>query len=513
MSLPINIEDLLSGAIVEGERIEYKQGWNPGPIMRTVCAFANDFENLGSGYIVLGVQEVDGKPLRPVMGFDPNLLEKVQRAMNGYANLIRPPYFPRLFLEKVDGKHVLVIWVPAGSNRPYQVPREIESKTKDYQYYIRKYSNTIIPTKEQEIELIQLTSLIPFDDRVNTHASVEELSFSLMRDHLYQTGSKLHEESAKMNVRELAVQMNLAEGANEHLFPKHVGLLMFTPNPEKYFKGSKIDVVEFPQGLGAQEFFEKTFSGPIQKQLTDVLGYLKNNVLKSKVIKFPDRAESLKVFNYPYEALEEALSNAVYHRNYELQEPIEVRVLPASIEIISYGGPDPSLRQEDFNKGVIRARRYRNRRIGEFLKELRLTEGRGTGIPTIIRVLQENGSGRPVFDTDGDDRRFFIIEIPIHPAFERLSNEQVTTKKSEHVSEHVSEDVSEQVKSTLVFCQVPRSRSEILYQLGIGDHYNNYRRHLEPLLNTGLVERTIPENPRDRNQKYVTTPKGKQLIK
>lgn len=66
MSLPINIEDLLSGAVVEGERIEFKQGWNPGPIMRTVCAFANDFENLGSGYIVVGIEEVDGKPQRPV---------------------------------------------------------------------------------------------------------------------------------------------------------------------------------------------------------------------------------------------------------------------------------------------------------------------------------------------------------------------------------------------------------------------------------------------------------------
>ena len=52
--LPINIENVLRQRTVEGERIEYKKGWNPDAIIRTICAFANDFENLGGGYIVIG---------------------------------------------------------------------------------------------------------------------------------------------------------------------------------------------------------------------------------------------------------------------------------------------------------------------------------------------------------------------------------------------------------------------------------------------------------------------------
>ena len=52
--LPINLNDLLRQRTVEGERIEYKTGWNPDPIIRTLCAFANDFENLGGGYVVIG---------------------------------------------------------------------------------------------------------------------------------------------------------------------------------------------------------------------------------------------------------------------------------------------------------------------------------------------------------------------------------------------------------------------------------------------------------------------------
>ena len=105
-----------------------------------------------------------------------------------------------------------------------------------------------------------------------------------------------------------------------------------------------------------------------------------------------------------------------------MRDPIEVRVLPSSIEIISYSGIDPSLTQSDFEKGVVRTRRYRNRRIGSFLKELGLTEGKGTGIPIIYKVLKDNGSPNPVFDTDFPNRSFFVVEFPIYPDFRDAEN-------------------------------------------------------------------------------------------
>ena len=79
MKLPINIEELLGGRAVEGDRIEYKTGWNPDAIYRSVCAFANDFDETGGGYIVVGVKEVNGRPVRPVIGIDPNQIEPVAR--------------------------------------------------------------------------------------------------------------------------------------------------------------------------------------------------------------------------------------------------------------------------------------------------------------------------------------------------------------------------------------------------------------------------------------------------
>ena len=61
-------------------------------------------------------------------------------------------------------------------------------------------------------------------------------------------------------------------------------------------------------------------------------------------------------------------------------------------------------------------RRYRNRRIGDFLKELHLTEGRNTGFKKILNALEANGSPRPEFETD-DDHSYFISRLFIHEAF------------------------------------------------------------------------------------------------
>lgn len=538
MSILVGIEDLLSGKVVEGTRMEFKKGWNPKPTMRSICAFANDFDNEGSGYIIIGVDEVDGKPIRPVLGFEPSGLEKIEKQLVALCNQIKPAYMPRLSLEAVDGKHVLVIWSPAGSNRAYKVPDDVLANHKTYNYRIRYNSNSIVPNQTQETELLQLTAKVPFDDRVNTHASVSDMSFSLMREHLEKTKSKLFQESNTMSVEVLAEKMNLSQGADEHLFPKNVGLLMFSDEPEKFFKGVQIDVVEFPNGVAAKEFNEKIFHGPIQKQLVDVLSYIRTNIVKEKVIKYAHKEASDRVFNYPLNAIEEALANSVYHRNYELRDPIEVRILPDAIEIISFNGADPSLKQADFDKGIARARRYRNRRVGEFLKELRLTEGRGTGIPTIVKALKNNGSGSPKFDTNEPHRTHFLIEIPIHPEFKERGNDQVNdlindqynglvnavssnfTNELERISKKnirkyhkIAATLSEQQIKVLNYALTPRKKKEILEEcLGISNQTKNFNTHIQPLLNLGIINLTNPNKITSQYQKYLTSNTGKGVL-
>jgi len=64
--LPINLKDLLHQRKVECERIEYKTGGNPDPIMRTLSAFANDFKNLGWGITALMQDLLTGRCVSPL---------------------------------------------------------------------------------------------------------------------------------------------------------------------------------------------------------------------------------------------------------------------------------------------------------------------------------------------------------------------------------------------------------------------------------------------------------------
>jgi ATP-dependent DNA helicase RecG len=143
------------------------------------------------------------------------------------------------------------------------------------------------------------------------------------------------------------------------------------------------------------------------------LSFIENNILNEEVIKQPSKAEAIRFYNFPYEAIEEALSNAIYHKSYELGSPIEVQVWPDKIEILSYPGPVPPVNAEVLkSQRRIVTREYRNRRIGDFLKELHLTEDRGTGFPTIYDAMAENGSPVPLFETD--ELTYVLVILPIH---------------------------------------------------------------------------------------------------
>ena len=200
--------------------------------------------------------------------------------------------------------------------------------------------------------------------------------------------------------------------------------MFFSMEPDKFFPYTQIDVVQFPDGLGGDSIIEKTFKGPIHQQLRDALQYIRNTVIVEKVVKHPDRAEADRFFNYPFAAIEESLSNAVYHRAYDEREPIEVRIENDRIEIVSFPGPDRSITLEGLKNYRVSNRRYRNRRIGDFLKELHLTEGRNTGFKKILDALSANGSPKPEFETD-DDRSYFISRLFIHEGFSKDNSKPI----------------------------------------------------------------------------------------
>lgn len=289
--LPINLVDLLRQRTVEGERIEYKAGWNPDAILRTVCAFANDFANLGGGYIVIG-QDCDagGQPVFPPVGLADNQLDKIQLELLAHCQSIQPPYFPMLSAEVVDGRNLIVLWAPGGQNRPYKAPASVVAKNKAWHYYVRRYSSTVEAKGEIEQELLSLAAKVPFDDRFQQAGRVADLSPQLMLGFFRDVGSELADDAPTLSLETLGRPMNVVGGPGETPMPKNVGLLFFNEAPERYFPGTQIDVLWFPEGAGGDRFEEKSFTGPLGRMTREALDYIQRNYLTETVIKHLHRA-------------------------------------------------------------------------------------------------------------------------------------------------------------------------------------------------------------------------------
>ena len=352
MGLPIRIDDLLNGEKVEWQRLDFKQGFNPLEVMHTLCAFANDFHNVDGGYLVLGVTEANGRAVLPPYGLDPNALDGIQKKIRELGHKIVPEYHPFVEPCLFEGCHVLLIWAPGGQNRPYQAPKALGEKGGEYGFFIRRHSSTVEIKRNSSAwtELMELAAKVPFDDRVNPRATVDDLEVKLVREHLEIAGSGLAAQFKKLTPLELYRKMRLVDGPPELLRPRNAGLMFFNSHPEEFFPGTQINILEFPDGVTGKRIIRKPFTGPISRQLTEALDYLKTQVLKEITVKERGQARSSRAWNYPYEAIEELLPNAIYHRSYEEREPIEVRVEPERLTITSYPGPDRSIKMSDLKK-------------------------------------------------------------------------------------------------------------------------------------------------------------------
>jgi ATP-dependent DNA helicase RecG len=153
---------------------------------------------------------------------------------------------------------------------------------------------------------------------------------------------------------------------------------------------------------------------------------------------------------------------------------------------------------EDLKAGRAVSRRYRNRRIGEFLREPDMTEGRSTGIPKILKEMRANGSPAPLFETTDDGRLAFVIRLSRHPlAINKASS---------------TAQVTEEVERLLCALNGEMSRQELINALGMThrEHFRNA--YLKPALDAGVIEMTLPDKPRSNKQRYRRTAHGQRWL-
>ena len=419
--LPINVDDLLRRRTVESERIEFKGAWDTqrtGPqVIRTICAFANDLHNLNGGYVVIGVDEEQGRSVLPPRGLSTEEVEAAQRWIRGQCNRLDPEYPPVLSPERIDGRMVLVVWAPASGMRPHRAP----GRGGPMRHWVRIGSETVDADSRRDLlrSLMEQTAKVPWDDRRARDAHVEDLRASKVREYLRDVRSGLVDAE---DDRDVYRRMRITVKVNDHEIPRNVGLLLFSSEPERWIRGASIEVVQFAGDRPGNVQEERTFTGPLVDQLVDCLRYL-DNLSTYHLRKQRDHHRVRGWVSYPMTALREALVNAVYHRGYDVDqpEPTKVYLYPSSVDVISYPGPVAGIERHHL---LPQARPApvpaRNRRIGEFLKELGLAEGRLSGIPKIFDAMQANGSPPPRFEFD-ETRTFFQATLPAHPEYAALS--------------------------------------------------------------------------------------------
>jgi len=538
MALPTNIEDLVHGNVVEWERLEFKEGWNPEKVVHTMCAFANDLNNWGGGYIILGIKEEKGDAIFPPEGLEKKQLDKIQKEVLNLAYQVIPNYFPIIQPYVLQEKHIMVLWCPAGDHRPYTAPSTQGKKAQRYPY-IRFGSSSIIAKDDNLKRLNELAARIPFDDRVNQQASVNDMDLGLIREYLKEIKSDLFEESLEMKFPDLCRTMYIAKGSKENLLPVNVGLLFFSKNPDKYFSRAWIELVWHKDGSG-KKFQEYYFKGPLHKQLGDTLSFLKSNIIGEQVIKYSDRAKADRYYNFPYDAIEEVLSNAVYHKSYEIGSPIEVQVWPDKIEVLSFPGPVPPVDAKILStqKRIV-SRESRNRRIGDFLKELEYTEGRGTGFPTIYKAMANNGSPEPIFESN-EQSTHVLATLPVHAlalnstedsnqvtnqdddltlntlediiTITNQATNQATNQVADQVITILNNNVHDRVGEMLEMILTKMKRAEIFKRMNLSNQTFNRAKYIDPLIETGWVKMEFPEERTSPNQRYITTESGKRLL-
>ena len=175
----------------------------------------------------------------------------------------------------------------------------------------------------------------------------------------------------------------------------------------------------------------------------------------------------------------------------------------------------------------------------EFKEELELTEGRSTGIPKILRAMSENGSRPAEFEFD-EDHSYFQVRLPVHPQATAQATAQATGQVTGEVTGEVAGEVTPQVTPQVagevtgevtgevpaqvtaqVTAQVQRlletlegemSRNELQERLGLRHRVNFRDAYVRPALETGLVEKTNPNNPRSSKQKYRLTAQGRAWL-
>ena len=476
----------------ESRRLEFKEHFPKGEqLARTVVAFANG----AGGKLVFGVK---GEP-RAIIGIDESRLFSLEeRIANQIFDQCASTIVPEIYLQAAEEKTLLVVEIFPGSNKPYY----LKNKGKHKGTYVRIGSTNRKASVEMIEELERQRRKVSFDAIPVYDLKAEDIDLERFK-------KAFSEKSGKALNDRLLKNLGLFHVERERLSPNHAALLLTdSPVRKRYLPYAKIECARF-KGAERRVFLDQlTIEEPIFAAIEPCMAFIKKNIALGSVIGEIYREDR---WEYPLEAIREALINAVIHRDYSiLGSDIKVAVYDDMLEITSPGPLPDSLSFEELGTGRSE---IRNRVLAPIFKDMKLIEAWGSGIQKMKKELEAYPEIHLVLQEAGHAFQAQFIKKEAPGTKQAPSRHQVGTKQAP--SKHqvgTKLPLSPSQVNLLKQCEKSRSMIELLKISGRSDRTKFKKGVIEPLMAAGLLEMTEPESPNSPTQKYRTTLRGRQLV-
>jgi len=201
----------------------------------------------------------------------------------------------------------------------------------------------------------------------------------------------------------------------------------------------------------------------------------------------------------PPDAMREILVNALTHRDYSIAGgAVSLAIFDERVEVWSAGRFPSGITPESLTRAHPSVQR--NPIIAEVFHRAGLIEKWGRGANRAAEMCRATGIAPPEFaEISGAAVVVFRVDV--------LGSSGAYSQVAPQVTLHVSP----QVAAILKAATTPSSVVELQRAAGLKDRVHFLREYLQPLLEKGWIERTIPDKPRSRNQRYRTTEPGRQV--
>lgn len=385
---------------------------------KTTVELAKDlscFANTEGGVIVFGLRK-DGERI----GIAPERMEALQQLIVNVAqNNVEPPLGHLLVFDRV--------WLPDSGGQP-RLCLKLEIKRalfnvhapKGRRPYWRIADHCHEMTLEQQARAFERRGMmVPFEERPMFTARPEDLDPLRFRSY-YET--RFGQPWAEGEIPPGRLMQNLKLLAADEaagLHPTGLGLLLFSPEPDRWITGAYVDVAvyEAPQPDANRQRDAKTIRGTIVEQIEATIHYLQTSPYVPVAATKDDQGRVDRPA-YSLRALQEGVVNALVHRDYTIPgSQIRVFLFPDRIEISSPGRLPNTLTPDDLFAGCHPIRR--NQLLAGFLRDYTspitgraYMEARGEGFLAMVRECERIAGRQPDLAVIGDSVRLIIFAGP-----------------------------------------------------------------------------------------------------